>query len=82
MFNVILTHKAFKNLETIHAQDKRIIIQKLKEYAENPQKYAIKLVNPKLGMYRFRIGNYRAIFDIIEDDIVILKIGHRRDIYK
>jgi len=82
MFNVILTRKAFKNLETLNAQDKRFIIHKLKEYAENPQKYAVKLVNSKLGMYRFRMGYYRVIFDMIENDIVVLKIGHRRDIYK
>ncbi len=37
---------------------------------------------PKIGTYRFRIGDYRVIFDIYGEDIVILRIGHRRSIYK
>ena len=45
-------------------------------------KYAIKLSNKNIGSYRFRIGDYRIIFDIDGNDIVILKIGHRREIYK
>ena len=32
--------------------------------------------------YRFRIGDYRVICDIEGDEIVILRIGHRRDIYR
>jgi mRNA interferase RelE/StbE len=40
------------------------------------------LIDPKLGTYRFRIGDYRVIFDIEGKDIVVLRVGHRRDIYK
>jgi mRNA interferase RelE/StbE len=40
------------------------------------------LISHKIGTYRFRIGDYRAIFDIDGENIVILRIGHRRDIYK
>ncbi|MBC8526038.1 MAG: type II toxin-antitoxin system RelE/ParE family toxin [Candidatus Cloacimonetes bacterium] len=36
----------------------------------------------KLGSYRFRIGNYRVIFDIDEDKLVILRVGHRKNIYR
>ncbi|MBU2503873.1 MAG: type II toxin-antitoxin system RelE/ParE family toxin [Nanoarchaeota archaeon] len=31
---------------------------------------------------RFRIGNYRVIFDIKEDQIIILRVGHRGRIYR
>jgi mRNA interferase RelE/StbE len=41
-----------------------------------------KMVDPAFGTYRFRIGDYRAIFDIEGSDLVILRIGHRRDIYR
>ncbi|MEX2720679.1 MAG: type II toxin-antitoxin system RelE/ParE family toxin [Candidatus Wukongarchaeota archaeon] len=32
--------------------------------------------------YRFRIGKYRVIFDINGENMVILRIGHRKSIYK
>lgn len=45
-------------------------------------KYAVKLTNSKIGTYRFRIGNYRIIFDIEDDNIVVLRIGLRGSIYE
>lgn len=37
-----------------------------------------------IGLYKFRIGDYRVIYEIIHDEktIVIHAIGHRRDIYR
>ena len=56
-------------------------IQKL-EKSEKPLKYASALINSELGMYRFRIGDYRVIFDIDKENIVVLRVGHRKDIYR
>ncbi|MBW2067248.1 MAG: type II toxin-antitoxin system RelE/ParE family toxin, partial [Deltaproteobacteria bacterium] len=33
-------------------------------------------MDPALGTYRFRIGDYRVIFDIEGKDIVVLRVGH------
>ncbi|MBF0317063.1 MAG: type II toxin-antitoxin system RelE/ParE family toxin [Nitrospirae bacterium] len=35
-----------------------------------------------MGNYRLRVDNYRVIFDIEGWDIVILRVGHRQDIYR
>lgn len=35
-----------------------------------------------MGAYRFRIGDYRIIFNIEGENIVILRVGHRKSIYK
>ncbi|PIU83448.1 MAG: hypothetical protein COS68_03990 [Elusimicrobia bacterium CG06_land_8_20_14_3_00_38_11] len=35
-----------------------------------------------MGMYRFRVGDYRVIFDVDKNNIVILRIGHRKKIYR
>jgi len=54
----------------------------LRRYAEEPLRYAEKLTDPRLGTYRFRIGVYRVIFDIEGNNIVILRVGHRKNIYR
>ncbi|MDM8567873.1 type II toxin-antitoxin system RelE/ParE family toxin, partial [Candidatus Halobeggiatoa sp. HSG11] len=43
-----------------------------------------KLVGNLSEYYRYRVGNYRIIYEIIEEDIVvvIIKIKHRKDIYR
>ena len=43
---------------------------------------ASKLIDETLGQYRYRIGDYRVIFDIHGQNIVILRVGHRREIYR
>jgi len=82
MYKVVFTQKALKDLENIDTAIQNRIAMKLKEYAKDPLRYARKLINPKIGTYRFRMGNYRIIFDIDAENVVILRIGHRRSIYK
>lgn len=82
MYKIILTRRALKDWETLDGETQKRIAKKLKEYSEDPFKYARKLVHPKIGTYRFRIGDYRVIFDVDGDNIVVLRIGHRRDIYR
>ena len=79
---VVLTRRALKDFESIEKDARKRIAAKLREYTEEPLKYAQKLINQKIGSYRFRIGDYRVIFDIDAENIVILRIGHRKSIYK
>jgi len=51
-------------------------------FKDNPLQYAERPTDQELGGYRFRIGDYRAIFDIEGNDIVVLRAGHRKEIYK
>jgi mRNA interferase RelE/StbE len=82
MYKIILTNRAIKDLHAIDKTEQRKIGIRIKEYSSDPQKYARKLINPKIGTYRFRIGDYRIVFDLEEDRMIILRIGHRKDIYK
>ena len=51
-------------------------------YVGDPLKHAEKLTESKIGEYRFRIGDYRVIFALEGDEIVVLRAGHRKDIYR
>ena len=76
--------KAAKEIEKLPLQIRKRILKKLKFYSsqENPLRFAEKLREQKFGEYRFRIGNYRVLFDVKDRKIIILKVGHRKDIYK
>ncbi|RJP62416.1 MAG: hypothetical protein C4539_18285 [Ignavibacteriales bacterium] len=56
--------------------------EKLKDYSSSPYQHAKKLTDPVIGEYRFRIGDHRVIFDISGNNIIVLRIGHRKDIYR
>jgi mRNA interferase RelE/StbE len=49
---------------------------------KNTLTFADHLVKSSFGEYRFRIGDYRVIFDVSDNTAWIHKIGHRKDIYK
>ena len=82
MYNVLLTRRALNDLDALQKQDRVRIIKKLKEYSTAPLKYALKLEKPKMGTYRLRVGDYRIIFDIDGENMVILRIGLRKSIYR
>ena len=82
MYKILFTNRSLKDLENIDTSTQKRIAAKLKEYSAEPLKYSKKLSNSNLGSYRFRIGDYRVIFDIDKENIVILRIGHRKNIYK
>ena len=49
---------------------------------KNPIRWADSLKGSYSGKFRFRIGEYRIIFEVEKDMIFVLRVGHRRDIYK
>ena len=49
---------------------------------EDPLKFAKRIHNNPYGTHRFRIGDYRIIFNIKQDKIEITHIGKRDQIYR
>ena len=49
-----------------------------------PQIFGKSLKGNKAGLWRYRIGNYRLICEIIDNKLIILvlTVGHRWEIYK
>ena len=81
-YGLVYTLRAVKDIKRLDPSVRQRIGKTLLRYEEDPLGYAEKLVDSKLGTYRFRIGEYRVIFDIEGDDIVVLRVGHRREIYR
>lgn len=84
MYRYGWTNHARQQLKKLDPEMQRTLINKLDYFltAPHPLALAKRLKNIDVGQYRYRIGDYRVVFDIHEDTIVILSIGHRREIYK
>lgn len=81
-FRLIYTRRAVRDVERLHPRLKDRIGKTLLRYEKDPLRHAERLIDSDLGSYRFRIGDYRVVFDLEGEEIVILRIGHRREIYK
>lgn len=81
-YTLLYTKSAVEDIRKLDIVIKKRIKKKLEEYAANPLFHAKKLVNSAIGSYRWRVGNCRIVFDIDGTKIVILRIGHRKEIYR
>ena len=81
-FKIVYTRTAVKDIEKLDNVAKKKLKIKLENYSKKPLSYARKLIDTKIGTYRWRTDNYRVVFDIHGKMIIILRIGHRREIYR
>lgn len=75
--------KEFKKLDRYTQKMIKAWIIKNLINCENPRSHGKGLVANKSGQWRYRIGDYRLICIIEDDELIItaLHIGHRREIY-
>jgi len=59
------------------------IISKLEYFStqDNPLAFATPIVGCGPGSYRFRVGEYRVVFDIENDWVIVTAVGHRKEVY-
>lgn len=81
-YRLLYTPAAQKDIRKLDKVAKKRLKNKLELLATDPNYYSKKLIHSDLGTYRYRVGDYRIIFDLHGKDIVILRVGHRREIYK
>ena len=85
-YRVEFTERAKKDLKKLDKYTASLIlgwVRKNLEGCENPRLHGKGLVVNRSGQWRYRIGDYRLIAEINDDKITILvlTIGHRRDVY-
>ena len=80
MFKISWGEKAYNELEKLEPIIARRIVKKVKQLENDPYSMNIKKLKGQEG-FRLRIGDYRVIFYIEKNDIFILKVGHRKNIY-
>jgi len=83
-YRIEIKGSAAKALKKIPKANRKRIVEKIDSLAEsppNPDTTKMKGNNP---FHKVRIGDYRIVYEIQEDVLVILvvKIGHRKDIYR
>ena len=81
---VFYTRKSAKQLKSLPHSIQKRIVEKMRFYASqnDPLKFAEHLSDRREGEFRFRVGDYRLIFDVRANVIYVLKIDRRDKVYK
>jgi mRNA interferase RelE/StbE len=71
-----------KDLKRIGKTNAKRIMDKIdKDLVHNPDRFPT-LSGPFAGMRKYRVGDYRVIFVIIEQSVLILRVQDRKDVYR
>ncbi|MGC4130347.1 MAG: type II toxin-antitoxin system RelE/ParE family toxin [Bergeyella sp.] len=87
IYRLETTPKFDKQLKKLDkTSQKQIVAFLLKNIdgTENPRIFGKRLIGNRKGFWRYRVGDYRIICDIQDEECLILALetGHRKDIYK
>lgn len=81
-FNIKYKKSVERDLGRLDKKEARRILDKIeKDLSEHAENYPV-LKGEFSGLRKMRVGDYRIIFTLMDHDVLILRIGHRREIYK
>ena len=83
-YRVEVKKSAAKMLKKIPKGDRKRISDKIDSLSESLLNQEITKMKGKNPFHKVRVGDYRIIYEIQEEVLIILivKVGHRKDIYR
>ena len=82
-YSIRIRQSAAKSLSRINRPERERIIQRIDQLAEHPGAGSV-LKGELSGLRRIRVGSYRVVYEIRDTELVVLvvRIGHRREVYR
>ena len=83
-FEIEITRTAEKQLQALARSDQKRLAAAMLRLAENPRPRGCRKLSGYDDAFRIRVGKFRIIYSIRDSKLIvlILKIGHRRDVYR
>ena len=83
LYNIEFAKSVRKDFRRIPKNDAKRILKKIEALSRDPRPSDSKKLTDD-DSYRIRVGIYRVVYDIHDKVLVILvlKVGHRKDVYK
>ena len=84
MYEVLISQTAEKQLKKLPSDAQRRIAAVIVSLGIDPRPVGSKKLTGSANTYRTRVGDYRVIYEIHDRKVIIaiLKIGHRKDVYR
>jgi mRNA interferase RelE/StbE len=82
-YKLFIKPSAVKELEAIPTEDRRRIVRRIESLSTDPKPPGSEKLSGE-DKYRVRQGNYRVIYWVSDGrrEVIVFKVGHRRDVYR
>ena len=83
-YRIVITKKAKRDIDALESVVRDRLGKKLLQVSKLSDIFpsVVRLVDSRIGEYRLRIGDYRVLFDLDGRNVVILRVQHRKDVYR
>lgn len=83
-YEIRIARRAAKSLASLQRREQQRIRAAIELLAEDPRPPACIALSGEDSVYRVRVGDYRIVYEVIDDVLVIhvVRIGHRREVYR
>lgn len=81
-YNITFKKSVSKDLKKIEYSEADRILREISSELSIKADQFPPLKGQFTGLRKFRVGNYRVIYSIINDSVIILRIKHRKDVNK
>ncbi len=81
-YNISYKSSVKRDLAILDKSDASRILNRLeKDLAQNPLEYP-SLKGGFAGLRKYQVGNFRVIFVVLDNEVLVLRIGNRKDVYR
>lgn len=83
-YSIRFTPRALRDFAAFDRATQQRLQRRIDRLAENPYPAGGKKLQAEEPFYRIRVGDYRAIYQVAPQEllVVVVKIGHRREVYR
>lgn len=83
-YKIQISKSASKQIKKLSSELQKRIQNKIDNLAIEPRPDGVKKLKGRENGYRIRVGDYRILYDIFDDVLLIsvVEVGHRSNIYK
>jgi mRNA interferase RelE/StbE len=81
-YRIFLKPSAEKELANIDKPNRKKIVEAINKLKINPMLKGNYLHGTFTGFLRIRVGNYRVIYSVTADTVLVVIVGHRKEVYR
>ena len=83
-YKIEISATAERQIRKLEREDQKRVVRAIQTLASDPRPRGARKLNGYDDLFRIRVGVYRVIYSVDDERIVaiILKVGHRGDVYR
>ncbi|HYU17917.1 MAG TPA: type II toxin-antitoxin system RelE/ParE family toxin [Chloroflexota bacterium] len=80
-YRLVIARRFAKDLSRCDPQVQERVLQALERLEQDPYR-GEKVLARETGTWRLRVGDWRVRYDIVGDEVHVLRVRHRREVYR